>query len=136
MCIRDSARLVEAYDEIFAGAGDRKYNRNAVESKLFGIGAESCTIGSHEFYMGYASTRKGILLTLDAGHFHPTEVISDKISSALLFCDEILLHVSRPVRWDSEDVYKRQGDWLAAATATQDDFLCLIMIMIWHWIYC
>lgn len=98
------ARLVEAYDEIFAGAGDRKYNRNAVESKLFGIGAESCTIGSHEFYMGYASTRKGILLTLDAGHFHPTEVISDKISSALLFCDEILLHVSRPVRWDSDHV--------------------------------
>lgn len=98
------ARLVEAYDEIFAGAGDRKYNRNAVESKLFGIGAESCTIGSHEFYMGYASARKGILLTLDAGHFHPTEVISDKISSALLFCDEILLHVSRPVRWDSDHV--------------------------------
>ncbi|MGI6202681.1 MAG: L-rhamnose isomerase [Eubacteriales bacterium] len=98
------ARLVEAYDEIFAGAGDRKNNRNAVESKLFGIGAESCTIGSHEFYMGYASTRKGILLTLDAGHFHPTEVISDKISSALLFCDEILLHVSRPVRWDSDHV--------------------------------
>ena len=98
------ARLVESYDQIFAGAGDKKYNRNAVESKLFGIGAESCTIGSHEFYMGYAATRKGVLLTLDAGHFHPTEVISDKISSALLFCDELLLHVSRPVRWDSDHV--------------------------------
>jgi len=97
-------RLAEAYDEIFAGAGDKKFNRNAVESKLFGIGAESCTIGSHEFYLGYVATRKGILLTLDSGHFHPTEVISDKISSILLFCDEILLHVSRPVRWDSDHV--------------------------------
>ncbi len=98
------ARLVEAYDAIFEGAGDRKYNRNSVESKLFGIGAESCTIGSHEFYLGYAASRKGIMLTLDSGHFHPTEVISDKISSVLLFCDEILLHVSRPVRWDSDHV--------------------------------
>jgi L-rhamnose isomerase len=98
------ARLVEAYDAIFEGAGDRKYNRNSVESKLFGIGAESCTIGSHEFYLGYAVSRKGIMMTLDSGHFHPTEVISDKISSVLLFCDEILLHVSRPVRWDSDHV--------------------------------
>lgn len=98
------ARLVEAYDAIFADAGDIKYNRNSVESKLFGIGAESCTIGSHEFYLGYAASRKGIMLTLDSGHFHPTEVISDKISSVLLFCDEILLHVSRPVRWDSDHV--------------------------------
>lgn len=98
------ARLAEAYDEIFEGSGDKQYNRNAVESKLFGIGAESCTIGSHEFYMGYAATRKGIMLTLDSGHFHPTEAISDKISSALIFCDEILLHVSRPVRWDSDHV--------------------------------
>lgn len=98
------ARLVEAYDAIFAGAGYKKYNRNSVESKLFGIGAESCTIGSHEFYLGYAASRKGIMLTLDSGHFHPTEVISDKISSVLLFCDEILLHVSRPVRWDSDHV--------------------------------
>ncbi len=98
------ARLAAAYDEIFAGAGDKKYNRNSVEAKLFGIGAESCTIGSHEFYMGYAATRRDVLLTLDAGHFHPTEMISDKISSALLFGDELLLHVSRPVRWDSDHV--------------------------------
>jgi L-rhamnose isomerase len=98
------ARLAESYDKIFAAAGEKKYNRNSVEAKLFGIGAESCTIGSHEFYMGYAATHKDVLLTLDSGHFHPTEVISDKISSSLLFCDELLLHVSRPVRWDSDHV--------------------------------
>ena len=77
--------------------------KDAVESKLFGIGVESCTVGSSEFYLGYA-VKNGILLTLDSGHFHPTEVISDKISSVLLFVKEILLHVSRPVRWDSDHV--------------------------------
>jgi L-rhamnose isomerase len=76
---------------------------DAVESKLFGIGSESYVVGSHEFYMGYAVSR-GKLLCLDAGHFHPTEVISDKISSVLAFLNEILLHVSRPVRWDSDHV--------------------------------
>ncbi len=96
-------RLEESLDAIFAADVDAKYNLDAVESKLFGIGAESCTIGSHEFYMGYAVSRKK-LLCLDAGHFHPTEVISDKISSVLLFLDEILLHVSRGVRWDSDHV--------------------------------
>ncbi|MBQ9088570.1 MAG: L-rhamnose isomerase [Lentisphaeria bacterium] len=96
-------RLEESLDAIFAADVDTKYNLDAVESKLFGIGAESCTIGSHEFYMGYAVSRKK-LLCLDAGHFHPTEVISDKISSALLVLDEILLHVSRGVRWDSDHV--------------------------------
>ena len=96
-------RLEESLDAIFAADVDTRYNLDAVESKLFGIGAESCTIGSHEFYMGYAVSRKK-LLCLDAGHFHPTEVISDKISSALLFLDEILLHVSRGVRWDSDHV--------------------------------
>jgi len=78
-------------------------NLDAVESKLFGIGSESYVVGSHEFYLGYAVANKK-LLCLDAGHFHPTEVISDKISSALTFVDEILLHVSRPVRWDSDHV--------------------------------
>jgi len=97
------ARLAESYDKIFAEYIDPKYNLDGLESKVFGIGAESCTIGSHEFYMGYA-VKNNKLLTLDAGHFHPTEVISDKISSALLFVDEILLHVSRPVRWDSDHV--------------------------------
>lgn len=92
-----------ALDEVFAEEIDPARNLDAVESKLFGIGSESCVIGSHEFYMGYAVTRKK-LLCLDAGHFHPTEVISDKISSVLLFLDEILLHVSRGVRWDSDHV--------------------------------
>lgn len=96
-------RLAEAYDRIFAEPIQDAYNLDSVESKVFGIGAESCTIGSHEFYMGCAM-KHNILLTLDAGHYHPTEVISDKISSVLLFTKGILLHVSRPVRWDSDHV--------------------------------
>ncbi len=97
------ARLADSLDRIFAVPCDEKYNRDALESKLFGIGAESCTYGSHEFYMLYAMKNRK-LICFDAGHFHPTEVISDKISSALLFTDEILLHVSRGVRWDSDHV--------------------------------
>ena len=76
---------------------------DAVESKVFGIGAESYTVGSNEFYMGYATSRQ-TALCLDAGHFHPTEVISDKISAAMLYIPRLLLHVSRPVRWDSDHV--------------------------------
>lgn len=96
-------RLADSYDQIFAKPIDKKYNMDGVESKVFGIGAESCTIGSHEFYMGCAM-KHNIMLTLDAGHYHPTEVISDKISSSLLYMSDILLHVSRPVRWDSDHV--------------------------------
>ena len=96
-------RLVDSLDQIFAKPLDSKYMRDAVESKLFGIGVESCTVGSNEFYLAYA-VKNNLMLTLDSGHFHPTEVISDKLSSALLFTDEILLHVSRPVRWDSDHV--------------------------------
>ena len=96
-------RLADSLDRIFAEKIDPKYNLDAVECKLFGIGAESCTVGSHEFYMGYALKNKK-LLCLDAGHFHPTEVISDKLSSCLMFFDEVLLHVSRGVRWDSDHV--------------------------------
>ena len=81
----------------------RKYNLDAVEGKLFGIGSESYVVGSHEFYLGYAIANK-VLLTLDAGHFHPTEVISDKLSAVLTYLDEVLLHVSRGVRWDSDHV--------------------------------
>ena len=95
--------LREALDAVFAAPLDRAHNLDAVESKLFGIGSESCVIGSHEFYLGYA-VRNNLLLCLDAGHFHPTEVISDKLSSVLLFLDEVLLHVSRGVRWDSDHV--------------------------------
>lgn len=95
--------LKKSLDEILAQKIDKKYHLDAVECKLFGIGSESYVVGSHEFYMGYAIENK-TLLCLDAGHFHPTEVISDKISSVLTFLDEILLHVSRGVRWDSDHV--------------------------------
>ncbi len=100
---RSRELLKDSLDKIFSEKIDKKYLLDAVESKLFGIGTESCVIGSHEFYLGYA-IEKGIMLCLDAGHYHPTEVISDKISSVLLYLDEILLHVSRPVRWDSDHV--------------------------------
>lgn len=96
-------RLASSLDEIFAKKIDVQHNLDAVECKLFGIGSESYVVGSHEFYMGYAMTRNK-LLCLDAGHFHPTEVISDKISSVLLYLPEILLHVSRGLRWDSDHV--------------------------------
>jgi L-rhamnose isomerase len=96
-------RLAASLDKIFAEKLDPRHNLDAVECKLFGIGSESYVVGSHEFYMGYALTRK-TLLCLDAGHFHPTEVISDKISSVMTYLDEILLHVSRGVRWDSDHV--------------------------------
>jgi L-rhamnose isomerase len=95
--------LRKSLDEILKVKVNKRYNLDAVESKLFGIGSESYVVGSHEFYMGYA-VANNTLLCLDAGHYHPTEVISDKISSCLTFLDEILLHVSRPVRWDSDHV--------------------------------
>lgn len=95
--------LKESLDAILAEPADPRYALDAVESKLFGLGAESYTVGSHEFYMGYAVS-KGLLLCLDAGHFHPTEMIADKISSTLLYVPELLLHVSRGVRWDSDHV--------------------------------
>lgn len=96
-------RLEESLDRVLAEKIDKKFLLDAVESKVFGIGVEYATVGSHEFYMGYAA-KNDLLLCLDSGHFHPTEIISDKISSVLLFVKEILLHVSRPVRWDSDHV--------------------------------
>ncbi|VMQ95802.1 L-rhamnose isomerase [Streptococcus pneumoniae] len=96
-------RLMESLDEIFADQVDETYTQDAVESKLFGLGAEAYTVGSHEFYMGYGLTR-GKMILLDVGHFHPTEVISNKLSSLALFSKGIMLHVSRPVRWDSDHV--------------------------------
>lgn len=96
-------RLMESLDEIFSEEISEEYLQDAVESKLFGIGAEAYTVGSHEFYMGYGLTRNK-LVCLDAGHFHPTEVISNKLSSLALFSKGIFLHVSRPVRWDSDHV--------------------------------
>ncbi|WP_407308871.1 L-rhamnose isomerase [Desulfosporosinus sp. SB140] len=96
-------RMKEALDEIFSEKIDPQYNLDAVESKLFGIGSESYVVGSHEFCLGYALSHDK-LVCLDAGHFHPTEKISQKISSVALFDTKILLHVSRPVRWDSDHV--------------------------------
>ncbi|MBO1299823.1 MULTISPECIES: L-rhamnose isomerase [Enterococcus] len=96
-------RLMESLDEIFSEEINEEYTQDAVESKLFGLGAEAYTVGSHEFYMGYGLTRNK-LICLDAGHFHPTEVISNKLTSLALFSKGIMLHVSRPVRWDSDHV--------------------------------
>jgi L-rhamnose isomerase len=107
-------RLTDSLDKIFAEKINPKYDLDAVESKLFGIGAESYTTGSHEFYMGYAVSRQK-LLCLDAGHFHPSEMISEKISSVLMFCPGLLLHVSRPVRWDSDHVVILNDELFAIA---------------------
>jgi L-rhamnose isomerase len=107
-------RLKQSLDEIFAESIDKSCNLDAVESKLFGIGSESYVVGSHEFYLSYALENK-TLLCLDTGHFHPTEVVSDKISSVLMFLDEILLHVSRPVRWDSDHVVILSDELVAIA---------------------
>ena len=96
-------RLAASYDEIFSVKYDKKNIRDGVESKLFGIGAESYTVGSHEWCMGYA-IKNNLIATLDAGHFHPTECISDKLSSISMFTENLLLHVSRGVRWDSDHV--------------------------------
>ena len=95
--------LKQSLDEIFEEKYPIEYLKDAVESKLFGIGSEAMVVGSHEFYMGYA-VKNNKLLTLDNGHFHPTEQVGDKISAVLQFVDEILLHVTRGVRWDSDHV--------------------------------
>jgi len=106
--------LKDSLDRIFAVKTDPRYNRDAVESKLFGLGSESYVVGSHEFYLGYAMANR-LLLTLDSGHFHPTEVISDKLSAVLTFIDEVLLHVSRGVRWDSDHVVALSDELQAMA---------------------
>jgi len=115
--------LEKSLDEIFAQPIDPACNLDSVECKLFGIGSETYVAGSHEFYLGYAVTR-GKLLCLDAGHFHPTETIADKTSSVLLFLDEILLHVSRGIRWDSDHVVILTDDLRAIAEEiVRGDFL-------------
>lgn len=95
-------RLIEALDEVLARPLPREHHRDVVEGKLFGLGVESYTVGSHELYLAYAATRK-VMICYDTGHFHPTESVADKLSSVLPFVD-VLLHVSRPVRWDSDHV--------------------------------
>lgn len=107
-------RLETSIDQMIAAPQDRAHMRDAVESKLFGIGVEACTVGSHEFYMGYA-IKNDTVLCLDMGHFHPTENVADKLSAASLFVDDILLHVSRPMRWDSDHVILQSDDVLQIA---------------------
>lgn len=103
-------RLKESLDKIIHGYDyDKSIMDVSVESKVFGIGMESYTVGSHEFYMNYA-IKNNLLCLLDTGHFHPTENVADKISSMLLFNDKLALHVSRPVRWDSDHVLKLNDD--------------------------
>lgn len=99
------ARLKDSLDQIFSVKYDKKNIADSVEGKVFGIGLESYTVGSHEFYMNYAA-KNNLMCLLDTGHYHPTEVVSDKISSMLLFNENLALHVSRPVRWDSDHVIK------------------------------
>ena len=107
-------RLESSLDEMLLEKFDRSKLLDAVECKLFGIGVEAMTVGSHEFYMGYA-IRNGTLLCLDMGHFHPTENIADKVSAVALSVGEILLHVSRPMRWDSDHVILQNDDILLMA---------------------
>jgi L-rhamnose isomerase len=107
-------RLVESLDEVLATPLPRQHHRDAVEGKLFGLGVEAFTVGSHELYLAYA-TRKNLMICMDSGHYHPTEVVSDKISSVIGFVDGILLHMSRPVRWDSDHVVLLDDETQAVA---------------------
>ncbi len=106
--------LKESLDEVLAEKISTDYLKDCIECKLFGIGSESFVTGSHEFYLGY-TVKNNMMLTLDSGHFHPTEVISDKLSSVLLFIPEVNLHVSRPERWDSDHVVILDNELLAIA---------------------
>jgi len=115
--------LIQSLDAIFAERIDPKLNLDAIEGKLFGMGVESYTVGSHEFYLAYA-VKNQKLLCLDAGHYHPTETIADKLSAVLLFLPEVLLHVSRGVRWDSDHVVILNDDLAAVAQElVRGDFL-------------
>ena len=106
--------LQESLDRVFEKKFDSHYMRDSVEGKLFGIGSESYVVGSHEFYLAYA-LKHDVMLTLDMGHFHPTESVADKLSAVLLFAREILVHVSRGVRWDSDHVVTLNDEVKAVA---------------------
>ena len=117
------ALLKKSLDEAMAITYPKTQMKDAVESKLFGIGAESMTVGSHDFYLGYA-IKNNKLICLDNGHFHPTEQVGDKISACLQFIDELLLHVTRPVRWDSDHVVILNDDLqLIASEIIRNNFL-------------
>jgi L-rhamnose isomerase len=107
-------QLKKSLDEIFSVKYPKKYLKDSVESKLFGIGSESMVVGSHDFYLGYA-LQNNTMITLDNGHFHPTEQVGDKISSILHYVDEILLHLTRGIRWDSDHVLTFNEDLLMIA---------------------
>jgi L-rhamnose isomerase len=115
--------LKKSLDEAMTIDYPKEYMKDAVESKLFGIGAESMTVGSHDFYLGYA-IKNNKLICLDNGHFHPTEQVGDKISSCLQWVDEVLLHVTRPIRWDSDHVVTLNEDvQLIASEIVRNNFL-------------
>lgn len=115
--------LKKSLDEALSVPYSKEHMKDALESKLFGIGAESMTVGSQEFYLGYA-IRNNLLICLDNGHFHPTEQVGDKISSCLVYLDELLLHLTRPVRWDSDHVVTLNEDvQLIASEIIRNDFL-------------
>ncbi len=117
------ALLKKSLDEALETKYYKEYMKDAVESKLFGIGVESMTVGSHDFYLGYA-IKNNTLICLDNGHFHPTEQVGDKISSVLQFIDEVLLHVTRPIRWDSDHVVTLNEDvQLIASEIMRNNFL-------------
>ena len=116
-------RLERALDESLSVKYDPKYLKDAVESKLFGIGSESYVVGSHEFYLGYA-LKNDLMLCMDIGHYHPTETVSNKVSAVFCFINELLLHVSRPVRWDSDHVVALDDELLALMQEIiRNDFL-------------
>jgi L-rhamnose isomerase len=120
--------LRRSLDEAMAVAYPKEFMKDAVESKLFGIGAESMTVGSHDFYLGYA-IKNNKLICLDNGHFHPTEQVGDKISACLQFLDEVLLHVTRPVRWDSDHVVILNDEiQLIASEVVRNNFLSRVHI--------
>jgi len=122
------AILKKSLDEAMTVDYPKEYMKDAVESKLFGIGAESMTVGSHDFYLGYAISRNK-LICLDNGHFHPTEQVGDKISSCLQFLDEILLHVTRPIRWDSDHVVTLNEDiQLISSEIVRNNYLSRVNI--------
>lgn len=120
--------LKKSLDEGYEKEISKNFLKDAVESKLFGIGAESMTVGSHDFYLGYA-IKNNKLICLDNGHFHPTEQVGDKISACLQFVDEALLHVTRPVRWDSDHVVTLNEEvQLIASEIARNDFFSRVNV--------
>ena len=120
--------LKKSLDEAFSTGYPKEHMLDAIESKLFGIGGESMTVGSHDFYLGYA-VKNNKLICLDNGHFHPTEQIGDKVSACLQFVDQVLLHVTRPVRWDSDHVVTLNDEiQLIASEIIRNDFLSRVKI--------